>query len=145
MVRGDPVLVLQQQLQEAARSELGPPHPRHGLPDPWPPSRRQPLTLCVLTSSPTVMYTMGLATATMSEYSSIAKRSSGSGTWQALHTNFLTPGWGWGCERVGRTGSRLSSDPITPLGSLMRLLKLMLTLQAQLPPSVPGGHGANLL
>lgn len=42
------------------------------------------LTLCVLISSPTVMYTIGLATATISEYSSMAKRSSGSGTWQAL-------------------------------------------------------------
>lgn len=30
--------------------------------------RLPPLTLCVLTSSPTVMYTTGLATATMSEY-----------------------------------------------------------------------------
>lgn len=47
------------------------------------------LTTCVLISSPTVMYTMGLATATMSEYSSMEKRSSGSGTWQALQMNFL--------------------------------------------------------
>lgn len=36
------------------------------------------------------MYTMGLATATMSEYSSMAKRSSGSGTRQALQMNFLS-------------------------------------------------------
>lgn len=49
-----------------------------------------PLTLCVLVSSPTVTYTMGLATATMSEYSSMAKRSSGSGTRQALQINFLS-------------------------------------------------------
>lgn len=36
------------------------------------------------------MYTMGLATDTMSEYSSMAKRSSGSGTRQALQMNFLS-------------------------------------------------------
>lgn len=53
--------------------------------------RLQPLTLCVLTSSPTVMYTMGLATATMSAYSFIAKRSSGSGTLQARQMNLLSP------------------------------------------------------
>lgn len=61
-----------------------------GLPA-HPAPRAVALTLCVLTSSPTVTYTTGLATATMSEYSSIAKRSSGSGTWHARQTNLLSP------------------------------------------------------
>lgn len=58
VIRGDPVLVFQQ----------------------------QPVRVDKL---PMVMYTMGLATATMSEYSSIAKRSSGSSTWQARQMNLL--------------------------------------------------------
>jgi hypothetical protein len=99
MVGGDPVLVLQQQLQIKEGKEVqglswailllwG---TSRALPSYLVPSSLWSLTLCVLTSSPTVMYTMGLATATMSEYSSIVKRSSGSGTWQALQINFLSP------------------------------------------------------
>lgn len=94
---GKPVLVLQQQLQVGEeRTEVQARPPSDGRPPQRPPAA--PLTLCVLTSSPTVMYTTGLATATMSEYSSIAKRSSGSGTWQARTANLLSPEAGhvWG-------------------------------------------------
>lgn len=102
VIRSDPVLVLQQQLQHGGRKEMQglsqaflPGSARHplwaskALPTRPAPPRLQPLTLWVLTSSPTVMYTMGLDTATMSEYSSIAKRSSGSGTWQVRPMNLL--------------------------------------------------------
>ena len=103
VIRGDPVLVFQQQLQDGGSkgdTEFEPGLPFRASPPTHFPKLAQALTLCVLTSSPMVMYTMGLATATMSEYSSTAKRSSGSSTWQARQMNLLAPeekhvrGWG---------------------------------------------------
>lgn len=136
VIGGNRVLVLQQQLQVEGESSY---RSKPDLPPgaaPAAPLRppAAPLTLCVLTSSPTVMYTTGLATATISEYSSIAKRSSGSGTWQARQTNLLSPEEGCGrgraapppvlCAPAGPLKpTALDGPPLSPPGDASNTLR----------------------
>lgn len=133
VIRGDPVLVFQQQLQDGGSkgdTEFEPRLPSRASPPTHCPKLAQALTLCVLTSSPMVMYTMGLATATMSEYSSIAKRSSGSSTWQARQMNLLAPEGKH--VRVGWSGMPLTFCVHQPFS---RLAGDCSANSASLPPS----------